>query len=71
MADTPGRPSSAAFQNSLTPIPIGLITPNPVTTISPGMGRFLLRLLSSYRKQLGSVNRVRRGRRQYRSFSIK
>ncbi len=33
IADTPERPSRAAFQNSLTPIPIGLITPNPVTTI--------------------------------------
>ncbi len=37
MAVTPERPVMADFQNSLTPIPIGDITPRPVITTREAM----------------------------------
>src|SRR5262245_18199197 len=40
IADMPEHPSSAAFLNSLTPTPIGEITPSPVTTTVVRIGSF-------------------------------
>ena len=37
MAEMPERPSSAAFQNSATPIPIGETIPYPVMTTRAGI----------------------------------
>ena len=37
MAEMPERPSSAAFQNSATPMPIGEMIPSPVTTTRVAM----------------------------------
>jgi hypothetical protein len=41
IAEMPERPASAAFQNSLTPIPIGETTPKPVITTRVGTDKLL------------------------------
>jgi hypothetical protein len=41
IAEMPERPARAAFQNSLTPMPMGDTTPNPVITTRVGTEHLL------------------------------